>query len=75
MNHSRCDTPVAITGLLLSAFGSPFESTELLEAEDLVVPTENLILYDSDRPSEEPVSAPDLRFFSAGTRRDLNRHR
>ena len=62
-----------MTGLLLSAFASPFESTELLEAEDLVVPTENLILYDQRWRPMRPVStAPDLPFFSAGTRRDFS---
>jgi len=47
MNYSRSDTPAAMAGLLLSVLASLFESTKLLEAENLVVPTENLILYDS----------------------------
>jgi hypothetical protein len=63
MNHSRSDTPAAMTGLPLSAFASPFESTKLLEAEDLVLPTENLILYAQRGLLKEPVSVPDLRFF------------
>ena len=35
----------------------------LLEAEDLVLPTENLILYAQRGLLKEPVSVPDLRFF------------
>jgi hypothetical protein len=62
MNHSRSDTPAAMTGLPLSAF----ESTKLLEAEDLVLPTENLNLYDQ-RGLEGARHCPDLRFFAAGT--------
>ena len=52
-----------MAGLLLSAFASPFESTKLLEAEDLVVPTEDLILYDQRGLLKGPVSVPDLRLF------------
>jgi hypothetical protein len=63
MNHSQSDTPAAMTGLLLSAFAAPFESTKLLEAEDLVVPTENLIVYERRGLLKEPVSVPGLRFF------------
>ena len=47
--------------LLLSAFASLFESTKLLEAEDLVVPIENLILYDERGLLMEPVSVPGRR--------------
>jgi hypothetical protein len=35
------------------------------------VPTENLILYEQRGLLKGPVSVPDLRFFSAGTRRDF----
>ena len=61
-----------MTGLLLSAFASPFESTELLEAEDLVVPTENLILYDERGLLKGPSRCPICGFFAAGTRRDFS---
>ena len=52
-----------LLALLLSAFASLFKSTKLLEAENLVVPTENLILYDERGLMKGPVSVPDLRFF------------
>ena len=52
-----------LLALLLSAFASPFKSTERLEAKNLVVPTENLILYDERGLLKGPDSVPDLRFF------------
>jgi hypothetical protein len=57
----------------LSAFASLFKSTERLDAKNLVVPTENLILSNKRRPLKEPVSVPDRRFFFAvGSRRDFS---
>ena len=47
--------------LLLSAFASLFKLTERLDAKNLVVPTENLILYDEHGLLKGPVSVPDLR--------------
>ena len=49
--------------LLLSAFASLFKSTVRIDAKNLVVPTENLILYDERGLLKGPVSVPDLRFF------------
>lgn len=49
--------------LPLSAFVSLFKSTERLDAKNLVVPTENLILYDERGLLKGPVSVPDLRLF------------
>jgi len=48
-----------------------FKSTERLEAKNLVVPTENLILYDQRGFLKGPVSVPDLGFLAARTRRDF----
>jgi hypothetical protein len=60
-----------LLALLLSAFASLFKLTKLLK--NLVVPTENLILYDERGRLKRPVSAaPDLRFFAAGIRRDFS---
>jgi hypothetical protein len=57
-----------LLALLLSAFPSLFKLTKLLK--NLVVPTENLILYDERGRLKRPVStAPDLRF--PGIRRDF----
>jgi hypothetical protein len=64
-----------LLALVLSAFGSLFKSTERLGAKNLVVPTENLILHDQLGLLKGPVSMPDLRFFAAGTRRDVRCHR
>lgn len=47
--------------LLLSAFASLFKSTERLDAKNLVVPTENLILHDEHGLLKGPVSVPDVR--------------
>jgi hypothetical protein len=61
-----------LLALLLSAFASLFKSTERLEVKNLVVPTENLILYDERGLLKGPRSVPDLRSFAAGTRRDFS---
>jgi hypothetical protein len=42
---------------------APFESTKLLEAEDLIVPIENRILYDSNRLLKERLGAGSAVFF------------
>jgi hypothetical protein len=61
-----------LLALLLSTSASVFKSTERLEAKNLVVPIENLILYDQRGFLKGPVSVPDRRFFfAAGTRRDF----
>jgi hypothetical protein len=52
-----------LLALLLSAFALLFKSTERLGAKNLVVPTENLILYDQRGLLKRPVSVPDLQFF------------
>jgi len=49
--------------LLLSAFASLFKSRKRLEAENLVVPTENVILYAERGLLKGTVSVPDLRFL------------
>ena len=48
-----------LLALLLSAFASLLNSTERLGAKKLVVPTENLILYDWCGLLKGPVSVPD----------------
>ena len=49
-----------LLALRLSAFASLLKSTERLGAKKLVVPTENLILYDWCGLLKGPVSVPDL---------------
>jgi hypothetical protein len=48
---------------------------ELLEAENLVVPTENLILYDSDRLLRSPSRRPICGFFCGRYQARFQRHR
>ena len=43
----------------------------VMGAENLAVPTENLILYEQHGLLKGPVSVPDLRFLAAGTRCDF----
>src|SRR5205807_640917 len=57
--------------LLLSAFASLFKSTERLGAKNLVVPTENLILYDQRGLLKGPSRCRSAVVFAAGTRRDF----
>jgi hypothetical protein len=52
-----------LLALLLSTSTSVFKSTERLEAKNLVMPIENLILYDQRGFLKGPVSVPDRRFF------------
>jgi len=58
--------------LLLSAFASLFKSTVRIDAKNLVVPTENLILYDERGLLKGPSRCPICGFFAAGTRRDFS---
>jgi hypothetical protein len=52
-----------LLALLLTAFASLFKSTERLGGKNLVVPTENRLLYDQRGLLKGPVSVPDLRLF------------
>ena len=63
---ARCSTSWRY---FLSVFASLFKSTERLGAKNLIVPTENLILY--DQRLKGPSRCPICGCFAAGTRRDF----